>query len=368
VLGITDPLPLRVWVWFGAGLGALLVLAVGWRSARWWRRGTAVVAAALAALVCANQINQFVGYYPTIQAAVNDWTNAPLPGQVSMAGLAPRIKGAKATMPSAGRLVAVDIPATYSGFKHRQELVYLPPIWFRGAHRPMLPVVEMIGGERGAPGDWVRLGNAVQASDAYARSHHGYAPILVFVDATARFNNDTECVDGPRGRAEDHLVQDVPRFVSATFGASRDPRQWAVAGFSMGGTCALGLVVEHPSTFEHFVDISGDLAPTSGDPAQTLAGLYGGSVADERAHDQLTVMRTHGLYHGVNGLFLTSTTELRHIHEAQELSRAAAKVGISSSVQVSPGSHVWQFAAPAFADAYPWLVAQVSTTRSSTPA
>jgi enterochelin esterase-like enzyme len=362
LVGMTDPLPFRVWMWFGAGLAAVIVLAVGWRSARWWRRGTAVVAIALAALVFANQINQFAGYYPTISAAVNDLSHTPLPGQVSISGLS-KDTGTTA-LPPVGRLVAVNIPAAYSGFKHRQELVYLPPIWFRGHHRPALPVVEMIGGERGGPGDWVRLGNAVQDSDTYAHRHHGFAPILVFTDSTANFDNDTECVNGPRGNSADHLDQDIPHFIESTFGASTDPRQWAVAGFSMGGTCALDLVVEHPSTFGHFIDISGDLAPNSGDAAQTLATLYGGNVAAEQANEPLLVMHAHGTYHGVSGLFLTSTAELRHQHEAAELSRAAAKVSIWSRVQISTGSHVWQFAGPAFAAAYPWLVSQLAPPHS----
>ncbi|HET6740482.1 MAG TPA: alpha/beta hydrolase-fold protein [Kribbella sp.] len=370
-IGVTDPLPFSVWLWFGAGMAALIVLAAGWRSARWWRRGTAVVAAALAALVCANAINQFVGYYPTIDAAVNDWTDTPLPGQVSMSGLAHDAAATK--IPAAGRLVAVNIPATYSHFDHRQELVYLPPIWFvRTAHRKPLPVVELIGGERGGPGDWVRLGNAVQVSDAYAHRHHGYAPILVFADATRKFDNDTECVDGPRGNSADHLDQDIPKYVEKTFGASTNPRQWAVAGFSMGGTCALDLVVEHPNVFDHFIDISGDLAPYTSTPAASLHDLYGGNVALEKANEPLLVMRAHGKYTGVNGLFLTSTEELRHQREAKELSNAAAKAGIWSRVQVSPGTHVWQFAAPAFATAYPWLANQLAIphheTRPSKPA
>ncbi|MEV0788747.1 alpha/beta hydrolase-fold protein [Kribbella sp. NPDC050459] len=358
LVGLTDPLPFVVWLWFGVAVGALIVLGAGWRSARWWRRGAAVVAAVLAGVVCANGINQFVGYYPTIDSAVNDWTNTPLPGQVSMSGIARDAGTTK--MPAAGRLVAVDIPATYSHFKHRQELVYLPPISFRGAHRPALPVVELIGGERGGPGDWVRLGNAVQVSDAYAHRHHGYAPILVFADATERFDNDTECVNGPRGNSADHLDQDIPRYVEKTFGASRDPRQWAVAGFSMGGTCAIDLVVEHPDVFDHFVDISGDLVPYTSTPAASLHDLYGGNVALEKANEPLLVMRAHGKYTNVDGLFLTSTQELRHQHEAEELSRAAAKAGIWSRVEISPGTHVWQFAAPAFASAYPWLVNQLA--------
>ncbi|MGW7683010.1 alpha/beta hydrolase [Kribbella sp. NPDC054772] len=364
--GITDPLPFSVWLWFGLAVAALIVLAAGWRTAQWWRRGTAVLAAALAALVCANGVNQFVGYYPTIDSAVNDWTNTPLPGQVSMAGIAHDAGSKK--LPAAGRLVAVNIPATFSHFHHRQELVYLPPAWFGGGrHRPALPVVELVGGERGGPGDWVRLGNAVQVSDAYAHQHHGWAPILVFADATARFDDDTECVNGPRGNAADHLDQDIPRYIERTFGAAKDPRQWAVAGFSMGGTCSLDLVVEHPNVFDHFVDISGDLVPYTSTPAASLQDLYGGNVALEKANEALLVMHAHGKYTNVNGLFLTSTEELRHQHEAEELSKAAAKVGIWSRVEISPGTHVWQFAAPAFASAYPWLANQLALPVSPHP-
>jgi enterochelin esterase-like enzyme len=365
LLGVTDPLPFRVWLWFGAGLGGIIVLAAGWRGARWWRRGTAVVAIALATVVFANQINQLVGYYPTIDAAVNDWNNTPVPGQVSVAGLAHEAGTTK--LPPAGRIVAVDIPPTYSGFKHRQELVYLPPIWFR-EHRPALPVVEMVGGERGNPRDWIRLGGAEQVSDAYAHRHHGWAPILVFTDPTANFDNDTECVDGPRGNSATHLDQDIPRYVEKTFGASTNPRQWAVAGFSMGGTCSLDLVVEHPSVFTHFIDISGDLAPYTSSPAASLHDLYGGDVALEHANEPLLVMKAHGRYQGVSGLFLTSTQELRHQHEAAELSTAAAKVGIWSRVQISPGTHVWQFAGPAFATAYPWLANQLVSPSHQKPA
>ncbi|MFF0338495.1 alpha/beta hydrolase [Kribbella sp. NPDC004875] len=357
-----DPLPFAVWFWLGAAAGALLVLVAGWRSARWWRRGTALLAAALAAFVCANGINQFVGYYPTLGAAIDDWTHAPLPGQTTLPS-AVRAAGA-ARVPEAGKLVAVTVPATYSHFVHRQELVYLPPIWFVGHRRPVLPVVEMIGGQRGGPGDWVRLANAVQVADSYARLHGGYAPILVFADATGHFSNDTECVNGPKGNAADHLARDLPAYVQKTFGASRNPRQWAVAGFSMGGTCSIDLVVKYPNVFNHFVDISGDLVPYTGTRAQTLQDLYGGSVAARRANEALSVMQAHGHYSNVSGVFLTSADEPRHQREARQLSEAAAKVGIRSRVEINPGTHTWQFAAPAFASTFPWLVTELTTPTS----
>lgn len=128
----------------------------------------------------------------------------------------------------------------------------------------------------------------------------------------------------------------------------------------MGGTCAIDLVVEHPDTFHHFVDMSGDLAPNSGDEHETLEQLYGGDVASEQANEPLKVMQAHGPYVGVTGQFLTSTAEKTHQRVAHQLSKAGAKVGIPSTVHVSVGSHTWQFAGPAFARSFPWLAGQVT--------
>ena len=92
-----------------------------------------------------------------------------------------------------------------------------------------------------------------------------------------------------------------------------------------------------PVDFTPLVDISGDLALNSGDPAQTLADLT--RQRRRRAGEQpLLVMHAHGRYRGVSGLFLTSTAEPRHQHEAEELSQAAAKVDIWSQVEVFPAA------------------------------
>jgi enterochelin esterase-like enzyme len=355
-LGITDPLPLKVWIWLSVAFGALLVLAVGWSSARWPRKLTALVAAVLAAVVGANGINQFVGYFPTVNDAVAGLQGQKVPGQVSLAQVNGHSDPAGAR---SGELVVVTIPAVPSGFTHRQELVYLPPVWFRGPHHPVLPAVEMIGAEHSKPENWVRIGDAVKTAQAYAARHHGLAPILVFVDATAVFSNDTECVNGPHGQAEDHLFRDVPAYISNTFGASRNPRAWAVAGFSMGGTCAIGLTTEHPDTFGHFVDISGDLAPNTGDKAQTIANLFGGSAAAYAAHDPLTVIARHGCYQALTGRFLDGSDEKLHAKEAYQLVSAGKKQGIVSQVTILPGTHNWQFAQEAFSYIFPWLCQQL---------
>jgi hypothetical protein len=64
-------------------------------------------------------------------------------------------------------------------------------------------------GEFSNPTNWIRTGNAVGVVDSYAKAHTGTAPVLTFVDSNGSFNNDTECVNGPRGNAADHLAKDV---------------------------------------------------------------------------------------------------------------------------------------------------------------
>jgi len=208
---------------------------------------------------------------------------------------------------STGKVVAVSIPSTGSGFAHREEYVYLPPAWFTGPAPPSaLPVIMMVGAVLSTPADWIRAGAAVATADSYARDHGGYGPILVFVDAVDGVNHDTECVNGPHGNAADHLTGDVRAWVISHLGASPDPARWAVVGWSMGGTCAVDLAVMHPELFATFDDISGDLGPNTGTKAQTIARLYGGDAAAWARFDPLTVLAGHPAYRDSAGRFDTA--------------------------------------------------------------
>ena len=157
--------------------------------------------------------------------------------------------------------------------------MYLPPAWFAGNPPPKLPTVMMIAGEFNTPSDWPRTGNAIATIDSFAAAHGGNAPVFVFVDVGGSFNNDTECVNGPRGNVADHLTKDVPPYLASTFGVSTDSADWGVVGWSMGGTCAVDLTVMHPELFSTFVDIAGDMGPNAGTKEQTIARIYGGDAA-----------------------------------------------------------------------------------------
>ena len=382
----SDPAPWKLWMWATIFAASIALSVLGFRGARWWRRALSVAAIPLTLMCALLVLNNWVGYYPTVQRAWGDLTSGPLPDQTDLSALA----ALRGTHPGAGKLVPVDIPNDASGFKHRREYVYLPPVWFTGTAPPRLPAVMMIAGEFSNPTNWMRTGNAIGVVDDYAKAHGGSAPVFVFVDSSGSFNNDTECVNGPRGNAADHLTKEVRPFVISRFGASADPADWGVVGWSMGGTCAIDLTVMHPDLFTTFDDIGGDRGPNSGTKKQTIDRLYGGDAAAWAAFDPRTVMAKHGPYAGVAGYFDDSQEpaddktknlpDIRQKHDAPvgfgghddddefrekgalpDLCAAAVAVNIGCSLRVYPGYHTWQFAAKAFSNALPWLAQRVHT-------
>jgi S-formylglutathione hydrolase FrmB len=232
----------------------------------------------------------------------------------------------------------------------------------------------MVGPELNTPADWLRAGDAVGTMDQFAATHGGNAPILVFVDSGGSFGIDTECVNGPRGNAADHLTKDVVPFMISTFGASPDRAQWGVAGFSSGGTCAVDLAVMHPEMFGVFEDIAGDRGPNSGNGEETIARLFGGNPDLAAAFDPTTVMIRHGPYTAVSGWFAIPgtpgtdgvTRDTVGNPEGQDivagaLCAVATANGITCAVEAQQGLHDWPFAAKAFGAALPWLAGQLGT-------
>lgn len=381
-----DPAPTALWLWIALTGTAAAVLVLGWRGARRWRRGAGLLAVPLCALCAALALNLWVGYFPTVQAAWNQLTSGPLPDQTDPATVI--AMAAKRARPPHGSVVPVVIPSEASHFKHRGELVYLPPEWFTSSPPPALPTVMMIGGQFNTPADWTRAGNAVKTIDDFAAAHDGKAPVLVFVDSGGAFNNDTECVNGVRGNAADHLTKDVVPYLISEFGVSRDRSNWGIVGWSMGGTCAVDLTVMHPDMFSAFVDVAGDFFPNAGNKAQTIARLFGGNADAWAAFDPTTVISRHGPYSDVAGWFaisaegsppvrhepiMTDTGAIRLAGSqaaADPGNQAAAAYslcalghanGIDCAVLAQPGKHDWPFADRVFAAALPWLAGRLGT-------
>lgn len=373
-----EPAPGPLWIWVTVTGLALAVAVLGWRSAARWRRTVSLLAVPMSALCAGLMLNLWVGYFPTVQTAWGQLTGGPLPGQTDPATVA-KMVAAKA-VPTTGKVVEVTIDGP-SKFKHRGELVYLPPAYFASDPPPELPTVMMIGGQFNTAADWIRSANAVATIDAFAARNGGNAPVFVFADSGGAFNNDTGCVNGVRGNAADHLTLDVVPYMIEHFGVSADPANWGVVGWSTGGTCALNLTVKYPELFSTFVDIDGDIAPNAGTKAQTIERLFGGDAAAYDDWDPATVIERHGDYDGVAGWFAVSETsnapaisgealqeepaerapETNPTAAARTLCRLGSEHGIDCAVVPQAGKHDWPFGAKAFAAALPWLAWQIDT-------
>jgi S-formylglutathione hydrolase FrmB len=354
-LGIaSEPAPWQLWAWVGLSGFAIGTVVAGWPGARWSRRNLTVFAASLCLLSTGLTVNGWIGYFPTTYTAWNQLTAGPLPDETDWATVDAMRRNA--TRPSSGAVVRMEFNAAASGFAHRPELVYLPPAWFVSDPPPLLPAIMMIGGQFNTPADWLRAGDAVSTLDAFAAAHGGNAPVAVFVDPSGAFANDTECVNGPRGNAADHLTKDVVPQTIARFGVRAT---WGVVGFSTGGTCALDLAVMHPTVFGVFDDIAGDLGPNTGTKTQTVDRLFGGDEKAWAAFDPTTVIARHGHYPDTAGLFVVPGSSATR--DADALCTLGRANGIRCAVTRLPGRHVWPFGSDAFAATLPWLAGELGT-------
>lgn len=375
-----------IWVVITGFAAAIMILA--WRGNRWVRRVVSVLAVLLAVLCGFAELNRATGYFPTVQALWQRVTGSDPPQWIDESALA--AMRASGEQPTRGTIVWVEIPRDASGFGHRRELVYLPPAWFRSDPPPRLPAVMAIGAEFSHPSDWPQSGGALETLDRFAAFHHGYAPVVVFPDATGSFNNDTECVNGPRGNAADHLTEDVRPYVIAQFGVSPDPANWGLAGWSSGGTCSLMLAVRNPELFSAFVSLDGQLGPNSGTKQQTIARLFGGDAAAWAAFDPRTLIEKHGRYdnlsawlgvsektptvHREAGATLDTNAIAKwdqysedHAANANKLCLLLSAHNAECSVVGYPGSHTFTAAGVGFADALPWLAGRLGTPQVEPP-
>jgi S-formylglutathione hydrolase FrmB len=362
----SEPPPWQMWAWVCLAGFSTAVAIFGWRRARWWWRNAAVFAWSFCLLSTGLTINAWLGYFPTVSSAWGQLTRGPLPDQTDLATI--RAMKLKGFAPQRGTVLAVNTGAAASGFRHRVEWVYLPPAWFTGAP-PRLPAVLMIGGEFNTPADWIRAGDAVTALDAFAAAHAGRAPVAVFADPTGGFAVDTECVNGSRGNAADHLTGDVVPTVQRAFNIGGQGK-WGVVGFSSGGTCAVDLAVIHPEIFSAFVDIGGDIGPNAGTRAQTIDRLFGGDAQQWQRFDPSTAMTRHGRYANLSGLFAVSKAARREAvgqAAADSLCNLGGEQGIDCEVVQFPGKHDWPSAATAFAATLPWLTGRLDPSDVAGP-
>ena len=345
VFGVGLSLPSYTWI-CGA-FAALAMLVVGLRKARLWRRIATVPAMIVIVAVAAMGVNIDVHQYITVRSifGLSAFAGDPLPQLADAPSTArPTVADwvAPSDMPSAGAVSSVDIPNTASGFVARPAVVYLPPAALT-ADPPLLPVVVLLSGQPGSPYDPFVSGRMRAQLDAWAQAHNGLAPIVVSPDQLGDPTRNPMCVDSTMfGKSATYLTQDVPAWIAKNLPAATGRTNWAIAGFSQGGTCAIQLGAGYPKLFGTIIDVSGELVPSLGDPAATIRGGFDGNEAAYNAALPLSLLAAGTPFTDTHAIFAVGENDQKYKPWAQQMTAAAKAAGMQTDYFESPGTgHDW---------------------------
>lgn len=165
------------------------------------------------------------------------------------------LRAAFAGIVAATMLLVCDtgLASTVSPFRyasaalHRDQtaLVYLP-----SGEAPLggWPVLYLLHGLDGAPGDWSELGNIKATLDKLIASHRAQPMALVMPEGGNSWYVDSAAVGGP-GDYETAVGSDLMDAVEDAFPVGADREHRAIGGVSMGGYGALRLALGHPERF-----------------------------------------------------------------------------------------------------------------------
>ena len=335
-------------VWCALGLGGIGIAIAGLWRARVWRVVVASTGVFLFAFAGMIGVNVDVAEFPTLGAALgaNSIGKLALPTvrTTPTSGAVETLAEswhAPAGMPKAGTVGLVSIPATVSNFAARSAVVYLPPAALV-ANAPRLPVLEMLSGQPGAPSNLITSGAMATIIDQFAAAHEGLAPIVVIPDQLGAPQLNPMCVDSSLGNAATYLTVDVPNWITHNLHVLPGRADWAIGGFSQGGTCAIQLGAKYPDVYGSILDISGQLAPFRTSLALTIAKGFGGSPAAYAAAAPVALLAAGAPYADTLGVFFVGQNDTRYGAASLTISNTARAVGMTVHYEQSPGTaHDW---------------------------
>lgn len=350
-------------------VGASLVL---WRRPGVLRAAAVTAVAGLAVVVAMGQVNAQTGTYPTVGSLVGHWPVGTVdeiafdavPGHESAVqrGLPTESHWqAPVQMPGNGLVTEATIPGTVSGFDAREATIYLPPAYLTDP-RAQLPVLVLVAGEPGSPSDWLYGGRLAVTVDAYASAHDGLAPVVVVPDALGAYDANPGCMDSALGNVATYLDQDVPNWIAGHLQVNPDAAQWAIGGYSYGGTCAIEMAVNYPERYPTFLDFSGQVEPSTGDHEDTVAAMFGGDEDAFAAVNALDLMARH-TYRQLSGVFVVGEDDEIYRPQQQVMADAARAAGMNVSAYTIPGGHSGEVWGTALEMELDWLGRTLALTR-----
>lgn len=358
-------LPRLLYVYACAGILAIILAAARLRDVRAVRvRLLTLVAAALVMAAVAGATNAAYGQYPTLGSLL-------FPPAVETSDLPERSPDAAAgrpdtteanwvppeDMPAGGRVYSADIPGTVSGYAANPALIYLPPAYLATPPAVNLPVLVLIHGQPGGPSDWLIGGQLLEAMDTFAAAHSGLAPVVIMPDASnANNKNWPLCLDSRISSSATYLAVDLPAWVQQHLASGlRGGPQWAVAGYSYGGTCALQLATNFPTAYPTFIDIAGEAEPSIPQGRNALVQTYfGGNTAAFTAQNPLDLLQ-HRSFPDSAGIVVVGADDSVYAPQGRSVSAAARAAGMDVTLQEVPGAHSWHVWKAGLVDNLDWL-------------
>ena len=361
------------------GIATAVVFVASWLPAkqRWIRYSVRGVGVVLTVLVTAAAINTRYEYLPTLssllgrraadqvsEARLRELEAGALDNSASGRLALARSEGGPNGSISRGVVVPFVIPGTKSHVHARTGQIYLPPAFFRDPHR-RLPVIELLHGEPGSPSDWTRGAYVDVTADSYAAQHHGFAPILVMPDTNGGWLRDSECVNGKFGQVQTYLTVDVRNAVVKRFHALSSARNWAIAGLSEGGYCALQIGLRNPDLFGTIADYSGEAGPSTGGG---LNRLFSGSpsrvAAQAAAYNPVDILQNWNSTSPKPAIWFDDGTQDSTLPQIALVDSLAQHQGFQTHLSLRSGpNHSFGFWGQAFAGSLPWMIARVTNSQ-----
>ncbi len=357
-----EDLPREVLGWSVPAVAGVLLWITRLVPAGWKGRAAATAAMLGVVLLSSVQMNAYFGLNRTVGDLLGTAVaripplEAELTRQAGRAVPVPLAEWVRPEgLPSEGVLRKADIPGTSSGFDAREAYIYLPPA-YQSPERPALPVLVLFSGQPGGPADWLTGGALRSHMDRFSARHNGVAPVVVVVDPNGSSSGNSLCMDSRIAKADTYLSVDVPRWISETLDVGAERSNWAVGGFSFGGTCAMQLGTRHPELYSSILAFASEQEPAlAKEREKTVEASFGGDTKAFEAQTPLYLMKQHS-FEGSAVYFAAGATDPEFTGYMDVLSAAAREAGFEVEVRrIANSGHSWETVSKGMQDALDFL-------------
>jgi enterochelin esterase-like enzyme len=176
----------------------------------------------------------------------------------------------------------------------RIGIIYLPPQYFQPHYATTrFPVIELIHGTPGAPGDYETELRISQVMRQLVAEHKASPAVLVMPDANGGPDRSTQCLDIPGREMDDtYISSDIPALISTRLRVDPPGEGWGIAGYSEGGYCAANLALRHPGVYGVAGALSGYYQPSPVVQLPYRYALFHRDSALRLANDPMKTMAT----------------------------------------------------------------------------